>query len=111
MDEAATAVKTINKEDLLQKVQKGEAVQIVNVLDPEYYVLGVIPESQKIPLAHLEQRLGELDRSKEVITYCASHECTASSRAAKILAESGFNVKAYEGGIKEWTEAGYPVEQ
>jgi rhodanese-related sulfurtransferase len=30
--------------------------------------------------------------------------------AAKLLAEKGFNVKAYEGGIKEWTGAGFPKD-
>ncbi len=104
-----TQVEAITKEELLKKMKAGK-VQVVNVLDPEWYKLGFIKGSQKIPLGELEKRLRELDKSKEVVTYCANTQCTASSEAAKRLAARGFNVRAYEGGIKEWTEAGLPTE-
>ena len=100
-------VNTITKEELLKQLG---SVQVVNVLDPKWYSLGAIRGSKKIPLAELDQRVGELDKSKEVVTYCASVECTASSEAAKKLAVRGFKVKAYEGGIKEWKTAGLPTE-
>lgn len=105
-----TQVEAITKEELLKKMKAGE-VQVVNVLDPEWYKLGLIKGSQKIPLGELEKRLGELDKSKEVVTYCANTQCTASSEAAKKLAKKGFKVRAYEGGIKEWKEAGLPTEE
>ncbi len=101
-------VKTITKEELSKKLG---SVQVVNVLDPEWYKLGLIKGSKKIPLAELDKRAKELDRSKEVVTYCASYACNASSEAAKQLAAKGFAVSAYEGGIKEWAEAGLPVEK
>lgn len=105
-----TQVETITKEELLKKMKAGE-VQVVNVLDPEWYKLGLIKGSRKIPLGEMEKRLGELDKSKEVVTYCANTQCTASSEAAKKLAKKGFKVQAYEGGIKEWKEAGLPTEE
>ncbi len=103
-------IETVTKEELLRKMGEGK-VQVVNVLDPEWYKLGFIQGSQKIPLGELEKRLGELDKSREVVTYCASTQCTASSEAAKLLAREGFKVRAYEGGIKEWKEAGLPTEE
>ena len=99
---------TITKEELVKKLGK---VQVVNVLSPDWYKLGMIKGSRKIPLSELDQRTKELNKSKEVVTYCASTQCSASSEAAKKLAAKGFKVKAYEGGIKEWTEAGLPVEE
>jgi ArsR family transcriptional regulator len=105
-----TAVRTISKEQLYQKMQKGEPVQIVNVLDPEYYKLGVIKGSKKIPLDQLDKRLSELDKSREVVTYCANTKCTASRMAAEKLSAAGFNVKAYEGGAQEWAESKLPVD-
>jgi rhodanese-related sulfurtransferase len=102
--------KTITKEELSAKIASGASVQIVNVLSPDYYKLGVIKGSKKIPLNELDQRLGELDKDKEVVTYCASYKCSASREAAKKLAKLGFNVRAYEGGAKEWKEAGLPIE-
>ena len=105
-----TQVETITKEELLKKMEEGN-VQVVNVLDPEWYKLGIIRGSKKIPLDDLDRRLSELDKSKEVVTYCANTQCTASSEAAKKLAPKGFKVRAYEGGIKEWKEAGFPTEE
>ena len=83
---------------------------MVNVLGPQFYNLGVIPGSKKIPLNELDERTRELDPSKEVVTYCASSQCTASKLAAEKLLNQGFHVKAYEGGIKDWKEAGLPTE-
>ena len=102
-------VATITKEELQQKLRAG-GVQVVNVLEPEWYKLGMILGSKKIPLASLERRLCELDKSREVVTYCANSQCTASREAARFLAARGFAVRAYEGGIKEWKEASLPVE-
>ncbi len=104
-------VRLITKEELNRKLQAGEAVQVVNVLDPQYYNLGFIKGSKRIPLEELDARLGELDRAKEVVTYCAGRDCSASKKAAEKLAHRGFNVSAYEGGIKEWKESSLPVEQ
>jgi rhodanese-related sulfurtransferase len=105
-----TDVKTISKEQLFQKMQKGEPVQIVNVLDPEYYKLGVIKGSKKIPLDQLDKRISELDKKREVVTYCANTKCTASRMAAEKLSAAGFDVKAYEGGVEEWMSAKLPSE-
>lgn len=103
-------VKTISMEELSKKMEKGESVQIVNVLNPDYYHLGMIKGSKKIPLAELDKRSGELNPSGEVVVYCASYQCGASKAAAKKLTKLGFTVYAYEGGIKEWKEAGLPTE-
>lgn len=72
--------------------------------------LGLIQGSRKIPLAELDQRVGELDKARDVVTYCASDQCNASKQAAEKLVAQGFKVRAYEGGIKEWKEAGLPLE-
>lgn len=101
---------TISKNELKDMMDREEPVQIVNVLAPEYYPLGFIKGSQKIPLSELDQRSSELDRSKTVVVYCAHQQCDASRKAAEKLTSLGFCALAYEGGIKEWTEAGFPRE-
>ena len=103
-------VNVMTKDALNDKMKKGEPLQLLNVLDPQYYSLGVIKGSMKSPLAELEKRSIELEKSKEVVTYCAETSCSASRKAAEMLAEKGFKVSAYEGGIKEWTAAKLPVE-
>lgn len=98
-----TQVATITKAELENKINAKEPIQIVNVLAPEHYALGMIPGSMKIPLADLDRRFTELNKHKEIIVYCAGGECMASRQAAEKLADLGFRVRAYEGGIKEWT--------
>lgn len=104
-------VKVMTKDALSDKITKGESFRLINVLDPRYYSLGVIKGSTLIPLAELEQRCSELDKSKEIVTYCADASCSASRKAAAMLAEKGFDVSVYEGGIKEWTAAKLPIEE
>ncbi|HTL46473.1 MAG TPA: rhodanese-like domain-containing protein [Verrucomicrobiae bacterium] len=103
-------VRTMSKEELIRQIQSGSQIQVLNVLPPQYYNLGFIEGSLKIPVDELDKRDRELDKKKQVVTYCASRECDASRRAAEKLAAKGFDVYAYEGGIKEWKECGYPVE-
>lgn len=105
------AVKFITKEELRGKLKRGEPVQVVNVLEPQHYSLGSIKGSWKIPLSRLARRVAELDKTKDVVTYCAGYECHASHEAAELLAEKGFKVRVYPGGIIEWKEAGLPIEE
>lgn len=109
MDKVAD-VKVMTKDALNEKIKKGEKFQLLNVLDPQYYNLGLIKGSKKIPLAELDKRSTELDKSQDVVTYCADAACSASRKAAELLAGKGFKVSAYEGGIKEWTAANLPVD-
>ncbi|MGE4233997.1 MAG: rhodanese-like domain-containing protein [Bacteriovoracia bacterium] len=103
-------VRTISKEDLKDKLDNKAPVQVINVLEkPEVGNLKLILGSKNIPLSELSHRLDELDKSKEVVVYCSSYLCTASKEAAKQLKRNGFKVKAYEGGLKEWTESGLPI--
>ncbi len=104
-------VETINKDQLLEKINNKDGVQVVNVLSPEYYLKGFIKGSKKIPLDQLDNRFTELNKNKEVVTYCASSECSASMKAAEKLAAKGFKVRAYEGGIKEWAEYNLPMNK
>lgn len=55
-------------------------------------------------------RWKELDRSKEIVVYCSSYECSASKASAEFLEDKGYDAKAYEGGVKEWAESGLPTE-
>jgi len=54
--------------------------------------------SVNIPLGALRQRLGELDRSRPVVTVCALGK--SAYFAARILAQNGFQVSTLTGGIR-----------
>lgn len=103
-------VEHISMNELAQKMNEGEFTQVVNVLEPNFYNLGSIKGSLHIPASELANRVNELDKKQEVVTYCAGQQCDASDRAAEELAALGFNVKCYKGGIEEWKDAGLPTE-
>jgi len=98
----ATHTATISKEELQNKIAQKDRFQLVNVLGPEHYHLGMIPGSRQIPEPEINLRASELDPDQEIIVYCAGYECPLSRQAADKLASMGYNVRAYEGGIQEW---------
>ncbi len=103
-------MKTISKDELIAKLGSPDLV-IVNVLARPAYEKIRIRGSISIPRSELESgRWKELDRKKEIVVHCSSYECGASRMAAEFLEAMGFDVKAYEGGVKEWAEAGLPTE-
>jgi rhodanese-related sulfurtransferase len=104
-------VETISKDELYELLRRHEHVQLINVLSPELYSLGSIKTSLRIPVFELENRLMEIDKSKEIITYCANYDCEKSKLAAAILNSHGFCARAYEGGIEEWKRAGLAVDR
>jgi rhodanese-related sulfurtransferase len=106
----ANGVPKIGMVDLLRLMEE-HSVTVVNVLGREAYENLRIAGSVWIPFDILEERGWEmLDKERPVVTYCASSSCGASLTAAAILREHGIDASAYEGGIKEWAEAGLPVE-
>lgn len=103
-------MKTISKNELSAKLGK-PGVVVVNVLEPQAYEKIHIKGSVSIPQSALQAgRWKELDKSKEIVTHCSSYTCNASREAATFLEAQGYNVRAYEGGMREWAESGLPTE-
>lgn len=86
-------------------------MKVLNVLDPALYQDAHIKNSINVPLADLKNFAEETPKDTYIVVYCAHRNCDMSARAWHILHEHGFeNLFAYEGGMREWFEAGYPVE-
>jgi len=96
-------------------LDRNEKFHFWNVLSPEYYKAeDSIPTSKHVPVGDIEKLLPELNigKNEEIVTYCASFDCSASKKAAEKLVQAGYtNVSAYEGGIKDWKEGGLPTGQ
>jgi rhodanese-related sulfurtransferase len=76
-------------------------------LSPEVFAKEHIPDSINIPQGEINRLEEKFSRDKEIIVYCASADCDASTRVAKTLQEHGFtNVYDYAEGLKGWKEAG-----
>lgn len=102
-------VRHVSKEELLILL-KENSVKVVNVLAKQAYENLHIAGSIWIPFDRLEGDGWKELLGSTVVTYCASSECGASETAASLLLSHGIHAMAYRGGIKEWAEAGFPVE-
>jgi rhodanese-related sulfurtransferase len=68
-----------------------------------------IPGTVLIPLDELPDRLSEVPRDKDIVVVCRSGN--RSEEGAAILLKAGYeSVVGMEGGIRDWSAAGYPVE-
>ena len=102
------AVETITAEALHERLAGNNKPTVINVLDKQHYDEKHIKDSINIPLGQLENTVADWEKDREIVVYCASYECKASETAFHKLKKLGFtNVKAYEGGTKEWFEKGY----
>jgi rhodanese-related sulfurtransferase len=103
-------MRSISRDELAAKM-KSSSVVVVNVLARQAYEKIRIKGSISIPRNELEAgRWKELDPKRDVVVHCSSYECGASRLAAEFLDVRGFDVRAYEGGLKEWAESGLPME-
>ena len=113
-------MRAISRNELAERLSSPN-LMVVNVLAPvkppggdmayESYENIRIRGSVSIPRSELEAgRWKELDVHKEIVVHCSSFTCQASRKAARFLEEKGFNVEAYEGGLKDWAEANLPME-
>jgi len=104
-------MKAIQLDDLKKKLDN-ENVKLVEVLDEDAYKAEHIKGAINIPLERIgTEAKDKFDKNDEIIVYCSSYSCSASPTAAKKLESLGFNnVYDFEGGKKEWKDAGLPME-
>ena len=101
-------MRIINREELKEKLDRGDDVKLVMTLNEWAYRTKHIPGS--IWLASHEQANALLKPDDEIIVYCTNPACNASIIAYEALRRHGFtNVVRYPGGIQGWEEAGYPL--
>src|SRR5581483_3535513 len=88
-------------QDLKRRLDARENVFVLDVRNPEEYQICRIPGSVMIPLPQLGQRLGELDRDREIIVHCKSG--MRSLKAQQLLRDKGFTkIINLKGGILAW---------
>lgn len=99
------------KAEILLDLIRNNAAIPLHIMSKEAYSKAHIPGSVWIPINRIEQHFFEgLDRKKLIVPYCKNSSCMSSKIAADILAENGFIVERYEGGIEEWLALDFPVE-
>src|SRR5581483_8241343 len=105
---------SVSKETVKDKMKDANTI-VLNVLPEADFAKLHIKGSENLPFGkdanafavEVEKKYG---KSKFFITHCASLTCDAGPKAAKALQEKGFKAADYAGGMKEWSEAGFPTE-
>ncbi|HET6571523.1 MAG TPA: metalloregulator ArsR/SmtB family transcription factor [Solirubrobacterales bacterium] len=102
-------VETIGREDLLERLTKGDVV-LVDVRPEEEFAAGHIEGARSIPLPELERRLAELPPDQEIVAYCRGPFCAYAHEAVRRLKDTGRKARRLEDGWPEWRLAGKPIQ-
>jgi glyoxylase-like metal-dependent hydrolase (beta-lactamase superfamily II)/rhodanese-related sulfurtransferase len=109
--EAAAIVPFMSMAELRRRVESGASdIVVLDVREKDAYELGHIPGARLLPRGQLELRVDkELpDPTARIVTCCEFGRI--STLAAATLRAMGFQrVVALDGGMKAWSEGGYPL--
>lgn len=104
----------------IRDVDTNAAMQLINhknafvldVREPEEYKAGHILNSQLIPLGKLKERIGELEKYRDVPIVVVCRSGNRSGTACVTLAKQGF-AQAYNltGGMMAWQKANLPTKK
>jgi rhodanese-related sulfurtransferase len=99
----AEGVKTIDRQELNDKIGRDESFVLLEILSPEHFQHMHLPGARNAPPDRVKELAPVLIPSKDtdVVTYCARPTCKASADAARALAALGYtNVRHYAGGSR-----------
>jgi adenylyltransferase/sulfurtransferase len=92
----------ITVKELKARIDAGEDVQLIDVREPYEFQIAQIG-GKLIPQNDVPNRLGEIDKSREVILHCRSG--ARSQRIAEFLQQQGYpRVANLAGGILAWSD-------
>ena len=98
-----------NQATLLINRQEGVLLDVREVSE---YVTGHIPESRNIPLGDLNDRLGDLESSREKPIVVVCRNGSRAQGVCRDLAGRGLGqVHCLSGGIEAWQAAGLPLKK
>lgn len=102
-------VRTIEREELRQKLARGDRFKLVMSLNEWAFLAKHIPGS--IHFNTPAELLAGLQKDEEIVVYCSNPECLASLAVYHHLADHGYtDVRRYAGGLDDWEGAGLPLE-
>ena len=107
--EARDRLEPVRREELLARIEQGQAV-VIDLRPSDEYRAGHIAGAISIPLGELVKRLGDLPREAEIVAYCRGPLCVLAPQALEFLRDDGLRARRLEDGFPEWRQAGLPVE-
>jgi adenylyltransferase/sulfurtransferase len=102
-DPAHSVVREIQPSQLAERLEGGEALEIIDVREPYEWQIGHIPGARLVPLDRIAAEIPQLDKRRETILYCKVG--VRSMFAARQLADAGVSdVRNLAGGILRWID-------
>jgi rhodanese-related sulfurtransferase/predicted transcriptional regulator len=98
-------VEAINRDELIARLSRGDAV-LIDVRPPEEFAAGHIDGARSIPIDELERRLSELPADREIVAYCRGPFCAYAHEAVRQLRAAGRTARRLEEGWSEWRLGG-----
>ena len=100
--EEKNGVPEITVQELKQKMDDGEDINVLDVREPHEYEVANIGV-KLVPLGELPRRLAEFDQNENFAIHCKTGG--RSAKAVKLLQDAGFgNVYNVKGGITAWSD-------
>jgi len=108
-------MQSISRAEVQAKIDGPESMTVIEALPRKSFDDFHLPGAINIPVDddHFDEKLEKAvpEKSDPIIVYCMDNSCDASPKAGKRMEALGYsNVFDYEGGKKDWKEAGLPVE-
>lgn len=92
-----------------QLINQGKSL-ILDVRTTEEFAAGHLQNAKNIPVAELDKRLKEIEKSKNAIVITVCEHGTRSATASSKLKKAGFTqVFILEGGVAAWKSQGLPT--
>jgi rhodanese-related sulfurtransferase len=110
--DAKTRVKECTTADVKARLDRGERFQFVDVREDSEFAVDRARGARHIGRGVLERDVETLipEKDASIVLYCGGG--FRSALAADNLQKMGYtNVISMDGGMREWREAGYPVEK
>ena len=110
VDDAKTRIKEVSVERVLERFNRGESMQLIDVREYQEYLLSHIGTSRHISKGVLERDVEQhyRDLDEERILYCGGGY--RSALAADSLQSMGYsNVYSMAGGYREWKLKAGPI--
>ena len=83
---------------------------ILDVREEKERSSGFINNDINIPMSQVKNKMGSLDKSKNILVYCKSG--TRSDQISGFLSKNEFqNVYSLKGGFKAWQKAELPIQK
>ena len=105
-------VRDIAREQLKEKMDRGDDFVLVDALSHQHYESSHLPGAVNLPYELVDRAETVLpDLKAEIVVYCMSLDCATSRQETRELEEMGYeNVRHYAGGKQDWMQAGLAVE-